>query len=138
MFNKIMVPVDLKHEEKLARTLNIVGKLAKSHGSEVVFVGVSLAVPTEISRNPKEFTAKLDHFAEEQSRLHSIHMESHPIFSVDPTADLDDKLLESIDELDADLVVMATHLPDASDYIFGNNGNYIAAHAKISVLLVRA
>lgn len=137
MFNKIMMPVDLKHVEKLGKTLDIVEKLAKVYGSTVVFVGVSASAPSEIARNQKEFSTKLARFAEEQSRLHSIQTESFSIISHDPTADLDDKLLESIDELKVDLVIMATHVPGVSDYFFGNNGNYIANHAEVSVFLVR-
>ncbi|MGF1717408.1 universal stress protein [Photobacterium chitinilyticum] len=137
MFSKIMVPVDLRHEEQLKKSLNVVANLAKTYKSKVVFVGVSLAAPTEISRNPEEYTAKLALFTQEQSNQHGIHAESHPIFSVDPTADLNDKLLDSIDKLGADLVVMATHIPDVSDYIFANHGNYISDHADVSVFLVR-
>jgi len=133
-----MMPIDLRHVDKLVKALDIVGKLANVYGSTVVFVGVSASAPSEIARNPKEFSAKLALFAEEQSRQHSIQTESFPIISPDPTADLDDNLLESIVVLNTDLVVMATHVPGASDYLFGNNGNYIADHAKVSVFLVRS
>ncbi|OLQ73134.1 universal stress protein UspA [Photobacterium proteolyticum] len=137
MFSKIMVPVDLRHEEQLTKSLDVVAKLAKVYGSKVVFVGVSLAAPTEISRNPEEYKAKLALFTQEQSDLHNIDAESHPIFSVDPTADLNKKLLDAIDEIGADLILMATHIPNVSDYIFANHGNYISDHADISVFLVR-
>ncbi|GAB3518510.1 universal stress protein [Photobacterium alginatilyticum] len=137
MFSKIMVPVDLRHEEQLTKSLDVVAKLAKIYSARVVFVGVSLAAPTEISRNPEEYKAKLELFTQEQSDLHDIDAESHPIFSVDPTADLNKKLLDAIDEIDADLILMATHVPNVSDYIFANHGNYISDHADISVFLIR-
>ncbi|MGF1728429.1 universal stress protein [Photobacterium kasasachensis] len=137
MFSKIMVPVDLRHEEQLTKSLDVVTKLAKIYSAKVVFVGVSLAAPTEISRNPEEYKAKLELFTQEQSDLHDIDAESHPIFSVDPTADLNKKLLDAIDEIGADLILMATHIPNVSDYIFANHGNYISDHADISVFLIR-
>ncbi|MGR5145135.1 universal stress protein [Photobacterium alginatilyticum] len=137
MFSKIMVPVDLRHEEQLTKSLDVVAKLATIYNAKVVFVGVSLAAPTEISRNPEEYKAKLELFTQEQSDLHDIDAESHPIFSVDPTADLNKKLLDAIDEIDADLILMATHIPNVSDYIFANHGNYISDHADISVFLIR-
>jgi nucleotide-binding universal stress UspA family protein len=37
----------------------------------------------------------------------------------------------------ADLVVMATHLPGVSDYIWAGHGAHVAAHSKASVFLVR-
>lgn len=137
MFERIMVPVDLKHEEQLDKTIYAISELARVYGSKVTFVGVSLSAPTEIARNPKQFSEKLAQFAEKQNRLYSMHSDSYTIISVDPTADLEKKLLEAIDHVKADLVVMATHIPDASDYIFANHGNFLATHAKVSVFLVR-
>ena len=78
MFSKIMVPVDLRHEEQLTKSLDVVAKLAKIYSAKVVFVGVSLAAPTEISRNPEEYKAKLELFTQEQADLHDIDAESHP------------------------------------------------------------
>ncbi|MEJ2763632.1 universal stress protein [Photobacterium sp. MCCC 1A19761] len=138
MFNTIMVPVDLRHEAHLGPSLEMVGHLAKAYDAKVIFVGVSLAAPTEIAHNPKEFKAKLAYFTRDQSRHYGFEAESHPVFSVDPAADLNRKLLDTIDELDADLVIMATHIPNVSDYLFANHGNYIATHCKTSVCLVRA
>ncbi|MCW8330176.1 universal stress protein [Photobacterium sp. SDRW27] len=137
MFNRIMMPIDLRHLEKVGKALDIVEKLANTYDSTVIFVGVSASAPSDIARNPKEFSAKLAQFAEEQSQKHAIPTESFPIISPDPTADLDDKLLDAIAALNTDLVVMATHVPGARDYLFGNNGNYISDHAKVSVFLVR-
>ncbi|WP_370646553.1 universal stress protein, partial [Photobacterium sp. OFAV2-7] len=50
---------------------------------------------------------------------------------------LNKKLLDAIDEIGADLILMATHIPNVSDYIFANHGNYISDHADISVFLIR-
>lgn len=138
MFKTIMVPVDLRHEENLRHSLDVVGHLAKADNAKVVFVGVSLSAPTEVAHNPKEFKAKLAYFTREQSRHYGFEAECHPVFSVDPAADLNKKLLETIDEVDADLVLMATHIPNVSDYLFANHGSYIATHCKTSVFLVRA
>lgn len=138
MFKTIMVPVDLRHEENLGHSLDIVGQLAKADNAKVVFVGVSLSAPTEISHNPKEFKAKLAYFTRDQSRRYGFEAESHPVFSVDPAADLNKKLLDTIKEVDADLVIMATHIPNVSDYLFANHGSYIATHCNTSVFLVRA
>ena len=39
--------------------------------------------------------------------------------------------------LGADLVVMATHVPNLTDYIWASHGGHLASHAKASVFLVR-
>ena len=44
---------------------------------------------------------------------------------------------EAAEELGADLVVMATHVPNLTDYIWASHGGHLASHAKASVFLVR-
>ena len=46
-------------------------------------------------------------------------------------------LRKAIEEVGADLVVMATHIPGAAEHLFASHGGSVAAHAKISVFLVR-
>ena len=56
---------------------------------------------------------------------------------LDGGVDLDGALLKAVGETGADLVVMGTHVPGLSDYIWSSNGGKIAAHADVSVMLVR-
>jgi nucleotide-binding universal stress UspA family protein len=59
--------------------------------------------------------------------------------SVDPAVELDDKLLEAIEETDADLVVMASHVPGVADrlHLISSNAAWIVKHADVSVFVVR-
>ena len=57
--------------------------------------------------------------------------------SHDPVVDLDEILVRAVSELQADLVVMATHLPRHIDAIMPANGSKVAAHTNVSVFLVR-
>ena len=137
MFTKIMVPVDLAHADKLTKALGVAAGLAKQFDAEVVYVGVSAATPSKIAHTPQEFAAKLDAFAKEQSSSHGVDASAHAVTSHDPTIDLDPTLLKAVDETGADLVVMASHIPNVTDYIWPSNGGTIAGHAKVSVMVVR-
>jgi nucleotide-binding universal stress UspA family protein len=137
MFEKIMVPVDLSHIDKLSRALGVAAELAKSHSSEIAYVGVYGNLRTPAAHNPDEYREKLAKFAQEQSQEYGIKTSSVPLFSHDPEVELDSVLLKAISETGSDAVVMASHEPGWVERIFHSNAGYIASHAKVSVFVVR-
>ncbi|WP_137701890.1 universal stress protein [Marimonas lutisalis] len=137
MFSKIMVPVDLAHLADLERALTCAADLANHYGAEITYVGVTAPAPSALGHNPKEYEARLTAFAEEQARSRGIKAHEFTAIAHDPTTDLDDTLLKAVKQTGADLVVMASHLPNLTDYVWPSNGGKIAAHAACSVLVVR-
>ena len=137
MFKKIMTPVDLTHADRLGRALDVTAEMAKTHGAEVVYVGVAASAPNALAHTPEEFAAKLDDFAAAQAAKYGHKASAHAILSHDPSVDLNRTLEAKVGELGADLVVMATHLPNVADYIWSGHGAHVAAHSKASVFLVR-
>jgi nucleotide-binding universal stress UspA family protein len=137
MFKKIMIPVDLSHADKLDRALDCAGRLAGQFGADAVYVGVSAATPSSVARSPEDFAQKLDAFAAEQGKAHGITASGHAVISHDPATDLDAALLKAVEDIGADLVVMASHVPNITDHIWPSNGGTIASQARASVLVVR-
>jgi len=137
VFNNIMVPVDLAHADKLEHALSCAGDLAQHYGAKVTYVGVAATTPTSVAHTPAEFSEKLAQFAKAQSEQHGIAAEAMAVTSHDPSTDLDPTLIKAIDDAHADLVVMASHIPNVADHIWPSNGGTIARHAKVSVMLVR-
>ncbi len=137
IFQKIMIPVDLAHKDDLKKSLACAGDLAKHYGAEVVYVGVSSTLPSSIAHNPSEFTAKMDAFADEQAKAHGISASAMVQTSADPKIDIDSVLLDAIKTSGADLVIMQSHLPKLTDYIWPSNGGRIAEHSTITVMVVR-
>ena len=137
MFSQIMVPVDLAHGETLGKSLQVAADLARRYGAPVCYVGVTAPTPGEVAHNPAEYAGKLDAFAQAQGAKGGHAATSKAIVSHDPTAELDDALLAAAKEVGADLVVMASHLPNVADYLWPSNGGKIASHSDASVLVVR-
>lgn len=137
MFSNIMIPVDLAHEDHLGKALDCGAALARAHDAKVTYVGVSAAAPSSVARTPEEFAGKLDAFGKGQAERHGITAAGHAMTSHDPASDLDATLMKAIDETGADLVVMASHVPNITDHIWPSNGGTIAGHAKVSVMVVR-
>lgn len=137
MFKKIMVPVDLAHKDRIEPALTAASDLARHHGAEVCYIGVTATAPGSVARTPEEYQKKLDAFAEEQSQQHGQAVSARAITSPDPVADLDDVLVQAIKDTGSDLVVMATHLPRHLDAVLPSHGGEIATHTDASVFLVR-
>lgn len=137
MYRKVIFPVDLSHIDHLSKALEIAADLAKHYGAEICYLGVTGEAPAPGARTPAEFADKLAAFASEQASTHGITASSKASISRDPSVDTDRTLMAAIKELGGDLVVMQTHAPSALDYIWAGHGDTIAAHADVSVFLVR-
>ena len=48
-----------------------------------------------------------------------------------------EEVLRVAGEIDADLIVMASHRPELRDYLLGPNAARVVRHAAMSVLVVR-
>ena len=137
MFSKIMVPIDMNHSDKLTKAIDVACAMGRDQKAEVCFVSVSGEMPSGTARSAGEYGEKLQQFADRKAEEYAITTRAINLKSVDPEAEIDRKLLKTITDLGADLVVMASHKPGLMEYIFSSHGGYIAQHAKVSVFLVR-
>ena len=137
MFKHIVAPVDLLHLDSLERALSVTAEMARLLGAKVTFVSVTIAGPSRIASGPDDFRAKLQHLVDGLNVKYGMSAAAHPVFSNDPTVDVDDALLRTVEELGADLVIMASHKPGFADYFWPSNGGRIASHSDVSVFLVR-
>lgn len=137
MFKHIMVPVDLAHPDALQSALKVAADLAVHYGARVSYVGVTGPQPSSVAHNPEEFGAKLADFAAAQKAKHGIpETAAHAVTSHDPAVEIDHVLERAVSDLDADLVIMASHIPRHFD--LGSHGGRVASHTSASVMLVRA
>ena len=137
MYQKIMVPVDLGHADKLGKALTTAADLAKHYKAPVHLVGVTAPAPSAVAHNPEEFTEKLKAFAAAESAKHAVDFTAHAIVTPDPAVELDARLGREAEEIGADLIVMASHVPGLAEHIFSSNAGYLASHSTISVFVVR-
>jgi nucleotide-binding universal stress UspA family protein len=139
MYQKILVPVDLAHLDKIPKTLNTAIDMAKHYQASLCYVTVTNSTPGAAAHNPKELADKLREFAEEQGKSHGIQTESRVLESVDTAVELDKILLGAIKDTKADLVIMASHAPGLGDtlHLLRSNGAEIVKHSDISVFVVR-
>lgn len=137
MFTKIMVPVDLSHQDHLGRALQAASDLAKHYDAALVFVGVTPSTPSSVAHSPEEYRGKLEKFANDQGAAAGVAASAYTIVAPDPSVEMNRALLRAVAETGADLVVMQSHIPNVMDYVWASHGGYVADHAKVSVMLIR-
>jgi len=132
-----MIPVDLSHAEKSQTALAVAADLAAHYNAPVTYVATTANTPGAVARTPEEFADKLATFAKEQGELHGHRTAAHSIVSHDPTSDLDKKLAGAVSDIGADLIVMATHIPNMADMLLPSHGGALSRHTDASIFLVR-
>ncbi len=137
MYRKIMIPVDLAHTDKLEKALETGADLATHYRIPVCYVAVTSSAPGPFGHTPEEFASRLEEFAGSEAARRGIEASAKAVVSHDPTTDLEKTLLGALREIDADLVVMASHIPNVADRVWPSNGGRIASHANASVMIVR-
>jgi nucleotide-binding universal stress UspA family protein len=136
-YHKIMVPVDLAHLASLGKALGTAAQLARSYRIPVCYVSVAPGPAPITAGQADEFREALDSFALDQAERHGFEATARAVIPEDETADLREALMRALEESGADLVVMASHIPDVEDRLFASNAAFVAASAAVTVMVVR-
>ena len=138
MYARILVPVDLDNADKLTKALDLAGKTAKDAGAEVVFVDVVDAVPTMSAQTEgQQMAERLKEFSAKQAKAHDIQTAFKVALRSDLHLNVGSDIIKAAEENGCDLIVMASHMPGFKDHILSSNAGYVAAHAPITVYVVR-
>ena len=137
MYQKMLVPVDLAHVEKLDKAIKTAVDLAKHYKAEISVLGIGTNTPSSVAHTPKEFKQKLQAFASDLASSHDVKTTAIAHIAHDPAVDLSKEIIAQANKLGADVIVMASHVPGIADHIFASHGGYVASHWDHSVFLVR-
>ena len=137
MFKHIMVPCDLAAKEKWAKAVKVAGDLARRHGSRMTLISVSGGINGKVSHSIAEYRRLLSAYAAQVEQAEGIDVDSKVYDVPDPSAEVDRKLIEAIEDTGADLIVMASHQPGWVEYLVNSHAGRVAAHAPVSVFVVR-
>ncbi len=140
-YDNILVPVDLAHDSSWRKALPEAVEFALRHQSRLHLMTVvpDADMPTIAIHLPDDIDQKIRQKG--QQDLEALSQQQIPD-SV--TANLvvaqgrvDKQILRVAANVDADLIIMASHRPKASDYLFSANAAYVTRHAACSVMVVR-
>ena len=138
-FEKILVPVDLGEDSSWKEALPTAIDQAQHSGGELHIVTVVPEEPPQLAWLPEDYSTKMIAYA--NSQLENLiatsipeqmkaekHVRQGAIYR---------EIVKLADEIDADLIVMASQRPDLKDFLLGPNAARVVRHAKCPVLIIR-
>ncbi len=136
MSNTILVPIDMAHIAEGKATIDIAVKQAEA-GSRIILLNVVEDIPTwaavELPINLIDTSLQAA-----RNELQAIaNASSIPMEAEARTGHSYKTILEVADEIQADLIIIASHQPGLQDYFLGSTAAKVVRHAKCSVLVVR-
>jgi len=137
MYTHILVPVDMAHSDDLKKAVQTAADLAKLYDAKVTLVSVVGGLQAKVSNSSGKYSLKLAEFSQGVSELHGVDFESMVYEVPDPSVQVDGTLLKVVEQVGADLIVMASHQPGWAEYLVNSHGGRVASHARISVFVVR-
>ncbi len=137
MFNHIMIPVDLHLPPEVHKAVAVAGEVAKWQNARVTLVSVTGTQPGDVTASDASISKDLAALADDLSAKSGAEVGTKNIHSVDVAVEVDGDLTRAAEEIGADLIVVGTHAPRITDYIFSSHAGYLAKHAKVSVFVVR-
>jgi nucleotide-binding universal stress UspA family protein len=136
MYKTILVPTDIAHLAEGKLTID----LAVAHASDntrIVLLNVveeipgwaSVAIPTEImQKSITDAQNKLKAVASASGRKMDMIVRTGHSYST---------ILDVVEEVESDLIIIASHRPGLQDYFLGSTAAKVVRHAPCSVLVVR-
>jgi nucleotide-binding universal stress UspA family protein len=141
MYKNILLSVDLNEESSWAKALPTAVEYARAFGAtlHVLTVVPDYGMTVVAQYFPPDFEAKA--LGESRARLKALIDKQVPeglaVEALVARGTVYDEIMKTADDLDADLIVMASHRPELKDYLLGPNAARVVRHSERSVLVVR-
>ena len=141
MFKSILVPVDVDDPASYEKTLTVAAEFATTYGSQLHAITVipTFGMAVVGSFFPPDYEKKATARAHEAitNVLSAADLKGHTVTPHIAHGTIYVEVLKAAKQIDADLIIMASHRPKLEDYMLGPNAAKIARHAKQSVFIIR-
>lgn len=141
MYKDILLAVDHDHDDSWRRALPVALEYCKAFGSKLHLITVvqDLGVGTVSSYLPMDFekqtVERVSNWLKEMVAANvPASLPTHRLVAVGKVYA---EILAAASKIDADLIILASHNPEMSDFLIGSNAARVARHADRSVLIVR-
>ncbi|WP_165460604.1 universal stress protein UspF [Atlantibacter sp.] len=144
MSRTILVPIDISEMDLTTRVIPYVQEYA---GRDIAMVHFLAVIPdhTYFAAYGLEYAAIAPEHAQREANALQTLNELIPQFGLPEgrvkthvcSGSPKDHILRVADQINADLIILASHRPSMSTYLLGSNAAAVVRHAKCSVLVVR-
>jgi universal stress protein F len=137
MYKKIIVPVEMGQLEKGEKILRKAKALLDA-GGEIVLLNVAENIPGYLTIDlPPDFIGTSVKEAEERLKTLAAMFDLEATHIVVKVGSPAREIIHTADELSADLIIIASHRPNLSNYLLGSTADRVVRHANCSVLVDR-
>ena len=136
MYQKIIVAIDLSQADKGEAIISRAEKLVDPNG-EIVLLSVVEDLPNYLAVDiPMNILDRSQTEAKDQLNaiLQKFKRADRAVIRNGPAAR---EILALSEEINADLIIVASHRPDVTNYFIGATADRVVRHAKCSVLVER-
>lgn len=140
-YKNIVIPVDLAHESSWRMALPIAIDHARQNNAtlHIVTIVPNADIPAIAAHLPSGIDQHI-----KQEGLDALSQLMQTLVPDDVSLEIQvgqgrihKQILHMAKAVDADLIVMASHRPELSDYLISANAAHVTRHAQCSVLVVR-
>jgi nucleotide-binding universal stress UspA family protein len=141
MFKDILLPIDLAQRETQMKAVDVAVDMARKWGARLHLMTVVPDIGSSLVATyfPKDFEEKARADAETELRAFADEAigTDLSIQTIVGHGPIYAEIIRYADTSGCDLIVMASHRPELSDYLLGPNAARVVRHATQSVLVVR-
>lgn len=141
MFEDILLPVDLGNPETQEKAFGTAVEMAKAFGCNLHIMTIlpDFGESFVSSFFPVDYQEKALAAANEQ--LHAMVKQHIPegieVQHIVAHGSIYGQIVDYAKKINCDLIIMASHRPELSDYLLGPNASQVTRHADCSVMVVR-
>ncbi len=140
MFKKILVPIDVSQSDSGEASLKAAAELAGKTGAKLLLMNVIGDIPNLVANQlPGNYMESMEESAvktlNEVASKHGLVSGSYEVQT--SHGQIYHEIIDAAEKGGVDLIVIASHQPDLSDYLLGSTAAKVVRHAHCSVLIVR-
>lgn len=140
MYKNILLPIDLDENRDIPKTIETAIALSKLYGAQLhvmtVLPNFGMSIVGGYFKEGFEQDSK-NHAKAVLREYIDKHFTDIDIKMVVATGTIYREIIAAADQLDIDLIIMASGHEDIEDYLLGSNAARVVRHSKQSVMVVR-
>lgn len=139
MYKEILLSVDLEDDNSWRKALPTAVEYARVFGSRLHVISVVPEFGLVRQFFPNDYENQLKESV--KTKLHEFTADripgEIPVRRIIAHGTIYEEINKAAEQVDADLIIMASHRPELGDYLLGPNAARVVRHSKRSVLVVR-
>jgi len=139
MYKNILFPIDIAQESSWRKALPVVIEQTRQNAAKLHILAVAPGAPPQLAFLPTDYSQRaVAHATEKLAEVVKQNIpEDIPAQQHVRQGSVYREILQLARELNADLIIMASHQPEFDDFLLGPNASRVVRHSHCSVLVVR-